>query len=619
MADEAVKLPDGSDFPFWDDATEYSRAIHVAAWHPAASDDNPGTEDAPLASISAAAERLVPGEKGVIHAGVYRECVRPARGGDGADAMIAYEPAPGEDVCIRASEVWTGPFRASTGWRIRRPPEGVRLWTGEMPGEWFGGYNPFMAVNMPAAYTNYGWDWHRDETHRLQLRRGMVFADGRPLKQVFGYHELARVDGSFWVEEPGLRLHFRLPGDAAPDDVTLEVSVREQCFAPAAHNLGYVRVSGLTFEHAADPVPVPQRATVSTGRGHHWIIEDCTVRHANACGIDIGREDWRATLEPPRGGHVIRRNHVHDCGVCGIAGVSNVDGSLIEDNVVERVGGRNIERALESAGLKFHHAVDVLVRRNVFRHIRHAPGLWLDVHNRNCRITRNVFADILTLLGACYIECTRELNLVDGNVIWDVRNGDPRHTPPGHVMHGGVGFDADSGENLVVAHNLLGRVRDNYAASFHLQQGQRAAGGRVGLCRRNKLLNNLFADGRRQVLFARSADNLSDGNLYARAGHRPPLCVQDEGAGGGLNLSAWREYLGWDVRGGEAGIEADFDPDTLELTLRVDGEPPAGADVPELHGQGDYAGPGPLTAGQWRTLREKGKVTLLEGVDWLTG
>ncbi|MFW6065744.1 MAG: right-handed parallel beta-helix repeat-containing protein, partial [Planctomycetota bacterium] len=115
MSGEAVKLPDGGDFSFWDDATEYSRVYHVAAEHPSASDDNDGTVERPLASISAAAERAAPTEKVVVHDGVYRECVRPARGGEGAEAMIAYEAADGERPIIKASEVWTGPFSPSTG------------------------------------------------------------------------------------------------------------------------------------------------------------------------------------------------------------------------------------------------------------------------------------------------------------------------------------------------------------------------------------------------------------------------------------------------------------------------------------------------------------------------
>ena len=45
--------------------------------------------------------------------------------------------------------------------------------------------------------------------HPFLLRRGMVFADGRPLRQVYFPADLAEATGVFWVEEPGLRLHLR--------------------------------------------------------------------------------------------------------------------------------------------------------------------------------------------------------------------------------------------------------------------------------------------------------------------------------------------------------------------------------------------------------------------------
>ena len=34
---------------------------------------------------------LQPGEKAVVHGGIYLECVRPARGGTGPEGMIAME------------------------------------------------------------------------------------------------------------------------------------------------------------------------------------------------------------------------------------------------------------------------------------------------------------------------------------------------------------------------------------------------------------------------------------------------------------------------------------------------------------------------------------------------
>ncbi len=46
MSDTPVLLPDGTPFAFWDDQTNYRRVYHVAAGHPRASDDGPGTEAA---------------------------------------------------------------------------------------------------------------------------------------------------------------------------------------------------------------------------------------------------------------------------------------------------------------------------------------------------------------------------------------------------------------------------------------------------------------------------------------------------------------------------------------------------------------------------------------------
>ena len=125
-------------------------------------------------------------------------------------------------------------------------------------------------------------------------------------------------------------------------------------------------MSGFSFEHAADGVPVPQRAMVSTNRGHHWILEKNHVRWANACGMDVGNQDWKAEQPSQFGRHVIRGNRISDCGVCGIAGCHNVDQTLVEDNVVERIGGLGIEQMWEVAGLKFHGAKSVLIRRNTF-------------------------------------------------------------------------------------------------------------------------------------------------------------------------------------------------------------------------------------------------------------
>ena len=388
---ETVYMPDGKPFQFWDDRTVYERVYHVACAHPAASDDGPGTEDRPWATIGRAAAALQPGEKVVVHGGIYRECVSPARGGEGPERMIAYEAAPGEEVHVRGSQAWRPQFAPSEGWDLGALAAGARVWMADLPPEWFVGYNPFLAMNFSSEFTTFTRDWTEEETITFLLRRGMVFLDGMPLQQVYRARDLAGKAGAFWVEDSGLRIHLRLENDGDPNGRAFEVTTQEQVFAPRTPGLGYIRVSGFHFEHAADVIPVPQRAMVSAARGHHWIIEDNTVRWANAVGIDVGNESWhRSFVEPApdTGHHIIRRNHVADCGICGIAAVGNNDGSLVEDNIVERIGGKRIERIWETGGLKFHTCDTVLIRRNVFRHLVGAPGLWLDYLNRNCRITR---------------------------------------------------------------------------------------------------------------------------------------------------------------------------------------------------------------------------------------
>jgi hypothetical protein len=70
----------------------------------------------------------------------------------------------------------------------------------------------------------------------------------------------------------------------------------------------------------------------------HRIIEDCTVRWANSQGIDVGNEHWHRQRhmedEPGSGRHIIRRNTITDCGICGIAAVGNNANTLVEDNVL---------------------------------------------------------------------------------------------------------------------------------------------------------------------------------------------------------------------------------------------------------------------------------------------
>ena len=80
--DLSAVLPDGSRFDFWEKEQVWERELFVSATDPAASDSNDGSESAPFCTISRAAVEAVPGTRVRIHAGLYREQVAPARGGE---------------------------------------------------------------------------------------------------------------------------------------------------------------------------------------------------------------------------------------------------------------------------------------------------------------------------------------------------------------------------------------------------------------------------------------------------------------------------------------------------------------------------------------------------------
>ena len=90
LQNSRVCLPDGTNFSLWRDRTDYQKAYYVDQRHPAAGDDNPGSEDAPFLTIQRAAEVVAPTEKVLIKTGVYREWIRPRRGGTGTDKMISF-------------------------------------------------------------------------------------------------------------------------------------------------------------------------------------------------------------------------------------------------------------------------------------------------------------------------------------------------------------------------------------------------------------------------------------------------------------------------------------------------------------------------------------------------
>ena len=571
-------------FRFWEEETPWHQELFVSADDPAASDANDGSESAPFRTIGRAAALAEPGTRIRIRAGLYRECVKPARGGNGPDSMISYEAFGDGEVIVRASEAVSG-FIPSEGWMMREVENSdIRIWEYDLDPDLFRGYNPFCAVNI--LHDRLFIEYDKTDMTPYLNRRGCVFCDGKPLAQVPLFYMMGQQDNTYWVEANGQKVHFRLPGDADPRDHLIEVTVREQCFAPDKPFLNYIRVKGLTFEHAAGGAPVPQRGAVSAYRGHHWIIEDCAVNWSNGVAVDVGNECWHHTHRPDEviGYSVIRNCRIRDAGVCGIAGLF-AEGMLIEDNVIEGTGWQKMELSWEAGAIKLHNSVNALIRRNVFRGTVRADHLWLDCGNENNRITGNLFLDGIEQREAIFIECTRDgINLIDNNIIWNVPGRyDPQKVPHEPGSSGwyklreddtvnGYGIYGEGTDRLYIAHNLIGCCR--HSGYYAKPVGFRMHGmERGGTSRDARIINNIFYDCGEAAIDFPTRDNQAEGNLYVRmqGGYLRVMYPEPEVC---LHLPAWQEFCGFDRNGQNAWFDIEPDAERKSAVFRAAAEGP---------------------------------------------
>ncbi|HET7103113.1 MAG TPA: right-handed parallel beta-helix repeat-containing protein [Terracidiphilus sp.] len=610
------RLPDGTEFPMWEKPLHFTKTYYVDGSAKNADDSGPGTQEQPFKTIGRAAEVLQPGERVVIAAGVYRECVRPARGGTGPDAMISYEAAPGAKVVVKGAVV-VKDWHPSEGWNFGTDPkteQPVKAWDLHLDPKLFqNGYNPFEVDNV--TDNRYWINYAKDNMATYFRRRGLVFVDGRPLEPVETPSELAGPSprsmnffssvhwtplfsefmpyaGKVWIESNGMTLHIRLANDDDPSKHVIEITNQEQLFSPAQRYQSYIRVKGITFMYAGNGFPMPQTGMVSTNRGNHFIFEDDTFEWANGVGLDVGGMDWAASLPPqPVGFDIVRGNTFRYCGIEGLGGTGGPQNMLVEKNLFEWIGWQDAAMMSESGGTKMHVARNLLFRENVVRHIRHGNGIWLDIGNANDRITGNVFADIPGDVNphAVHIEGSDDLNEIDNNIFSD--------------LTGGI-LIRDT-NNVIIAYNLFLDCKQVCVDTISGINGPRPIFGHTNDVHNLMVYDNIFSGMGRSAIEFNNAKNEADGNVYGNPPGNPLfaqpfLRVKFPEPPEWDNLASWHEQHGWDEHGAMADISAHLDPDTLVLTLTVKGDikhlPPAKGIDTDFYG-GNLSGarvPGPF-------------------------
>ncbi len=520
-------LPDGKKFVFWDCDTAFTRTWYVDKNHPCAEDENnnEGTADHPFKTIKKAAALAQPGERVLIRKGSYYETIRNVNSGTDSAHMILFE---GEDgVVITGAVTWDTGFLPSEGYR-QTPVEdeselfssdrdsyfshtGAKVWMGSLPDDkelYEYGLNPFFSMNLqtmawiPRKGCCAGIMDSRRNNGQLVLdehlqRRGMLFMDGKRIRQVVRYFELFEQDDDvFWVDDTYKRIHFHLKNNESPEGHHFEISLLEQGFMPRQAGLGYLYFKNLTFDKFATPVKCPQYGALSSNCGHHFIIENCCFRDINSVGVDLGFISHAHYHEGIRGWHIVRKNHFLRCGIGGMSAVPTqgkyLENMLVERNVLIDNGYHNLALLFESAAIKSHYTHNSLYRFNYVNGMEYGNGIWLDKGNANTRICGNIILNINHAdHGGIFNEATLEPVLIDHNIIAHVGY----HVNAKGETQGGNGIYEHECENTLVRENIVYDCdSDGIEFKFTPSQNRRFLGEnrRVPMSCNNKAENNVL-------------------------------------------------------------------------------------------------------------------------------
>ncbi len=436
--------------------------LHVAT---TGSDSASGSDTRPYLTINKAASVAQPGDIVTVHAGTYREWVKPINGGSDDSKRITYRAAPGEEVIIKGSE-------RITSWARENPG----LWKVELPNSFFGEYNPY-ALTVSGGWLNYG-QWHH---------RGDVYLNGEAFYERKTAQELTEAEHTWCchVDEKvtTIRANF---GEINPNTELAEINVRESIFMPEITGLKYITVDGFHFMHAAanwaPPVLDLQTGAVGPRMGKHWIIENCRITNARCVGIILGHAPGVDYSDIDAfGDHIIRNNVIRRCGQAGIAGQKGATRSLICGNLIEDTNYRREFGGWETAAIKFHNSVDTVISgnliRGVYRQEQGAFGIWIDFGNQGIRITGNLIYN--TEAATVFLEMNHGPTLVDNNVLI----GQPTRS---------------NSEATVFAHNLFVDCGYEYSpdterrSEYYKPHTTRVAGRKSGTAQDDKWFNNIF-------------------------------------------------------------------------------------------------------------------------------
>lgn len=441
-----------------------SSVIYVSK---AGNDQNEGTQESPLGSVSAAAQRAQAGDTIEVGAGIYRERIDPPRGGSSAQSPITYQAAAGEHVVLTGSDLFTS-------WVSVSPD----VWELVIPSAYFGNFNPYAEVVHGDWFNGHG---------RLH-RRGNVFLDGawlpeiasrdalltgsglgwtstvdglvdREIAEVFGVEGHAAFDPAEFDQDGNTTILARFAKGTDPNDGRVEVSVRSTVFTPSQEHIDFITVRGFEIRNAATNWVSPtagQEGMVTPYWSRGWVIEDNEICYSRCTGIALAKnrdefdgergttDGYYLTIEDALnrdgwsketiGSHTVRNNKIHHCGQTGIVGSLGCAFSVIENNEIHDCNLQGIWSGAEMAGIKLHGAIDVVIKGNHIYRCGEPGGIWLDWMAQGTQVIGNFMHDNMRDL---FVE-------VNHGPIMIINN----------IMLSGLGILSNS-RGVLAAHNIM--------------------------------------------------------------------------------------------------------------------------------------------------------------------
>jgi len=343
----------------------------------------------PLLTINGAVRKAKPGDQVIVRKGIYREFVVLNSGGASDLQRITIKAAKGEAVSIKGSEQ-------------------IKSWTKKKDDIWE------LRIDTSSF-------------------KGIIFFNNVKMQQKDSPKQVYETVLS-WVSEKDagkilIKANF---GKNNPNQVLTEIPVRPFGIS-ASGNVNYITIDGINVSQVLSPMASiygKQVGAIETGGGTHWIIQNCTIDNCTGVGISIGTTGKTYPEASPRnpefsdykeiekvGHHIIRNNHILNCGQAGIFGLAGGTASLIKENLIEKINTDESYTGTESAGIRLAIAIDAVIKGNLIRQIKgkQGYGVYLGPLFQAARISENIISD--TQADVIYLFDSHGPALVDNNVL----------------------------------------------------------------------------------------------------------------------------------------------------------------------------------------------------------